>query len=237
MEVRCAYRELLNPKSLKPHPANPNEHGQDQIDLFVEILKYQGWRRPITVSIRSGFITKGHGALAAAMAAGCELVPVDYQDYTNEAQELADIVADNQLARLSKMSNIKLQNLIVKLDSGTIDLELTGLKLEHIESLMTTVPGWNGAPHAPADDSMRVSEFSTETEFAGGPAHDEPHLDHWQSDIEKARKEVDDIEANTDGIVATIKISCPQPLVTAFKEQLKEFLEMIKDDFEGVAIA
>jgi len=133
MEVRCAYRELLNPKTLKPHPANPNEHGQDQIDLFVEILKYQGWRRPITVSIRSGFITKGHGALAAALAAGCESVPVDYQDYVDEAQELADIVADNQLARMSQMNVGKLQKIVGQLETLSVDLELTGFTMQQIQ--------------------------------------------------------------------------------------------------------
>lgn len=136
MEIRCAYRELLSPNSLKPHPANPNEHGQDQIDLFVEILKYQGWRRPITVSIRSGYITKGHGALAAALAAGCDKVPVDYQDYVDEAQELADIVADNQLARMSQMNVGKLQKIVGQLETMSVNLELTGFTVQQIQPFM-----------------------------------------------------------------------------------------------------
>jgi hypothetical protein len=168
MEIRCAYRELLNPKTLKPHPANPNEHGQDQIDLFVEILKYQGWRRPITVSIRSGYITKGHGALAAAIAAGCDLVPVDYQDYKDEAQELADIVADNQLQRMSKMNMGKLQQIVTSLDTVSVDLSMTGLDSIQLQSLrLVTNPL---PPPPPPEALLRDSRYANPVD----PAPPEP---------------------------------------------------------------
>lgn len=222
MKIQCAYDAIVDPQTLKPHPLNPNEHNAQQLDLFAEILKYQGWRRPITVSKFSGYITKGHGAVAAALLAGFTQVPVDYQDYDGEAQELADIVADNQLARMSQMNNVKLQDLIVKLDGDSLNLELTGFKMDRIEMIMNTVPGF-GSRENSDDFSLR-------------PDHDH-HVDNWQTDIERSRKEVDAIEPNTDGIVATIKILCPQPMAGALKEQLKKFLEMVKDDFEGVALA
>lgn len=134
MEIRCAYKALLKTDTLRPHPSNPNEHDQAQIEMFAEILKYQGWRRPITVSKRSGFITKGHGALAAAKHAGFEAVPVDYQDYDDEAQELADIIADNQLARMSQMNIGKLRSIVSTLDLvPQFDLKLTGFELPQIE--------------------------------------------------------------------------------------------------------
>ena len=219
MKIECAYKSLVDPQTLRPHPLNPNEHGDDQIAMFVEILKYQGWRRPITVSNRSGYITKGHGALQAALAAGCTVVPIDYQDYTDEAQELADIVADNQLQRMSQMKNIKLQEIITNLSSsGFLNLELTGLKMDRIESLMTTVPGFGNSEHS-HDFSLQV----------------DPHADHWQTDIERSRKEVDSIESNTDGIIATIKILCPQPMVAEVKARIQEFLE--NTEFVSVSIA
>jgi len=136
--IHCAHKAVVDPSTLVPHPANPNEHGPDQVALFVQILNFQGWRRPITVSTRSGFITKGHGALAAAFAAGFTEVPIDYQDYENEAQELSDIVADNQLARMSQMNVGKLQQIVTTLETigeGT-NLEMTGFKLESLNTFL-----------------------------------------------------------------------------------------------------
>lgn len=95
-KVRIFGCELLDPKALIPHPDNPNEHTLEQIEALAEIILFQGWRRPITVSKRSGFITSGHGRRLSAMAKGW-LVPVSYQDYDSEEQEYADLVADNAI--------------------------------------------------------------------------------------------------------------------------------------------
>lgn len=126
--VKCAHDAIVAVEELYPHPENPNEHPEDQLEFFRAILDYQGWRRPITVSTLSGFVVKGHGALMTARSAGETHVPVDYQDYPDEASEIADMVADNQLARLSTMNAGKLRELTTGLSSieGGFDLKLTG---------------------------------------------------------------------------------------------------------------
>jgi hypothetical protein len=43
-------------------------------------------------------ITKGHGRKLAAIRAGLKEYPVEYQDYASDAQEYADIQADNAIA-------------------------------------------------------------------------------------------------------------------------------------------
>ena len=55
-EIRCIYRELRDPATLVPHPRNPNHHGAKQIDMLARIIAHQGWRNPIVVSARSGFV-------------------------------------------------------------------------------------------------------------------------------------------------------------------------------------
>ncbi len=140
LPIHCAHTAIVYPRSLKPHPSNPNEHGSEQISMFVEILKFQGWRRPITVSNRSGFITKGHGAREAALIGELGQVPVDYQDYETEAQELADIVADNQLARMSQMNTGKLQQIVSKLGTINCSLEMTGFKLDSLNTFLNPPP-------------------------------------------------------------------------------------------------
>ena len=61
VEVNCSYTELVDPTTLVQNPRNPNKHPQKQIELLAKIIKSQGWRAPITVSNRSGFIVRGHG--------------------------------------------------------------------------------------------------------------------------------------------------------------------------------
>lgn len=70
-----------------PNPRNPNKHPKKQIELLAKIIKAQGWRAPITVSNRSGFIVRGHARLEAAKLLGLTECPVDFQDYENEAVE------------------------------------------------------------------------------------------------------------------------------------------------------
>ena len=137
--IYCAYDEIVDISKLIPNPRNPNQHSDKQIELLAKIIEHQGWRVPITVSKRSGFVVRGHGRLLAAEALGLEKVPVDYQDYENEAEEWADLIADNRLAELSELDNEMLKDLIQEIDSGEIDLTLTGYDEDAIESLLTPI--------------------------------------------------------------------------------------------------
>ena len=58
--VYCAHDKLVDVTTLVPNPKNPNTHPDNQIQLLGRIIRQQGWRAPITVSNRSGFIVKGH---------------------------------------------------------------------------------------------------------------------------------------------------------------------------------
>jgi hypothetical protein len=136
--VRCAHSALVDPRSLKPHPSNPNRHPAKQLEMFAAILRFQGWRRPITISLRSGYVTKGHGALETALAMGLDSVPIDQQAYDSQDAELADLAADNLLARMSEMETTKLTELLVHLEgSEAFDLQLTGLEERKIDKILT----------------------------------------------------------------------------------------------------
>lgn len=122
--VYSAYDELVNIEALKPNPENPNTHSQEQIIVLADVIQKAGWRNTITVSTLSGFIVKGHGRLLAAEYAGFKQVPVEYQHYATEADELADLVADNRLAELAEMDKAKLVAVFAKLEPEK--LALTG---------------------------------------------------------------------------------------------------------------
>ncbi|WP_145099251.1 ParB/Srx family N-terminal domain-containing protein [Sporomusa sp. KB1] len=135
--IHCAYDELVDITILVPNPRNPNQHPQKQIELLAKMIKNQGWRAPITVSNRSGFVVRGHGRLLAAQLLGVGRVPVDRQDYATEAEEWADLIADNRIAELSAIDPTMLTELLEELNVGAIDMDLTGFDESELDKLMT----------------------------------------------------------------------------------------------------
>ena len=139
--VYCSFERIAPIESIVPNPRNPNRHGKDQLELMAKIISGQGWRSPITISKRSGFIVRGHGRLEAAKRLGVKEVPIDTQDYATEAEELADMVADNRLAELAQNDTKALLEILEELDTGWIDTDLTGFTQHEIESLILSVSG------------------------------------------------------------------------------------------------
>lgn len=141
IQVFCAYDELVSIEKAKPNPQNPNTHPESQVKLLAEIIKKQGWRAPITISNRSGYIVRGHGRLYAAQLLGAATVPVDFQDYASEADEKADMLADNRLAELSEIDQELLDSLLEELQGlEDFDMLLTGYESleEELEEFTAT---------------------------------------------------------------------------------------------------
>ena len=145
--IHCAHDEVVDTISLVPNPRNPNKHPDSQIRLLAQIIAVQGWRAPITVSNRSGFVVRGHGRLLAAQLAGWEQVPIDRQDYATEAEEWADLIADNRLAELAETDEAALLDLLKELEASQA-LPLTGYSDEDLLALLAEV---NAAQDRPED--------------------------------------------------------------------------------------
>lgn len=109
-KICCSYSELRDPKKLIPNPENPNTHPEEQINILMKVFKERGWRLPITVSDRSGMIVRGHGRLIAALRLNLDDVPVDVQHYDTDSEELADLLADNQLPELAVIDEEKMSD-------------------------------------------------------------------------------------------------------------------------------
>lgn len=137
--VFCAYDEIVEVERLIPNPKNPNTHPDAQIQALGRIIRQTGWRQPITVSRRSGFIVKGHGRLSAALLEGLAAAPVEYQNYTSEAEEYADLVADNRIAELAEIDNKMLADIFADIDTGELPLELTGFTEDEVAGLITAM--------------------------------------------------------------------------------------------------
>ena len=133
--VYCAYDEIIDIAKAVPNPQNPNTHSEKQLKLLAQIIKGTGWRNAITISRRSGYIVKGHGRLAAAAMLGAEQVPVEYQNYENEAAEHADMVADNRIAELAENDTEKLAEVLSEISKNG-DMDLTGYTDQDLDEIL-----------------------------------------------------------------------------------------------------
>lgn len=133
--VRCVFEEMVAIADLKPHPQNPNTHPERQVKILAKLLAYHGWRKAIVVSATSGYITRGHGAVEAAKYAGETHVPVDRQEYDSPTDELADVIADNQVAKLSKIDETRLKLNLDSLSDVDVALDVAGFDQEAITDL------------------------------------------------------------------------------------------------------
>ena len=109
MKINCSYTKLVPVEELVKHPKNPNTHTSKQIELLAKIIKSQGFRSPIVVSMRSGVIVTGHGRLESAIKAALE------------------------------MSSDTLLDLIGELEEVDFDVDLTGFEQQDIDELLKGV--------------------------------------------------------------------------------------------------
>jgi hypothetical protein len=161
IEIHCVYSDMADIEVLKRHNKNPRRHPEQQVVMLAKMILKSGWRNPIVVSERSGMITKGHGRLLAAKRLGMQRVPVDYQDYESEEMEVADVIADNRIPELSEMDSVVLKEVLLELDTGALDMDLTGFDLPTLETLMTAAPPVTKVP--PNEEEQTGEQGSSTT--------------------------------------------------------------------------
>lgn len=141
----CSYDKLIHIDELHLNPENPNDHPETQIAIYAQVMKTNGVRRPIRVSTRTGLVTAGHGQILSSRVNGWDYLPVDFQDYKNEADEFNDVVADNSIAQLSKLDYSVINKVIVDLgpDFNVADMGLPNFKIEPAEKESNSEPNCN----------------------------------------------------------------------------------------------
>ena len=157
ISIHCSCSSIEDIVNVIPNPSNPNRHSDSQIGLLARIIRNQGWRSPIVISRRSGFVVKGHGRLEAAKLLQVQSVPIDYQEYETEASEWADMVADNKIAELAEVSKQDLKEILDGLGSiEGFDMTLTGYDEQEISALIDQVE----EAGTPADEWEGMPEFN-----------------------------------------------------------------------------
>jgi len=78
-------------------------------------------------------------AIMAAKALGVKLVPVDFQDFASESDELAVVIADNRLAELASLDVNALESIINDLKVDDFDTVLTGFEQTDLDALLGSI--------------------------------------------------------------------------------------------------
>ncbi len=127
MDIKAQAIKLVSLSEIKLNPKNRNKHSAEQIARIAEILKYQGFRRPGTISNQTGNLVCGEGRYLAAKKLGLKAMPIMYQDYDSEEQEYADGIADNAVDKWAELDkSLILQDI---LDLGPdFNLDMLGVK-------------------------------------------------------------------------------------------------------------
>ncbi len=126
MNIKSNSIEIVEIDSLVLNPKNNNKHPKEQIERLAKIIKYQGFRNPLVVSKRSGFVLAGHGRIEAAKLSGLKKVPVMFQDFESEAQEYAYMTSDNAIASWAEIDLTMINTELLEL--ADFDIEMLGLK-------------------------------------------------------------------------------------------------------------
>jgi ParB-like chromosome segregation protein Spo0J len=79
---------------------------------------------------------KGHGRLHAARLLQVEGIPIEYQDYATEAEEYADLIADNRIAELAEPDEEMLAELLTDDMFADFDLDLTGFDALSLDDML-----------------------------------------------------------------------------------------------------
>lgn len=131
--------QLVDTSKLVLNPKNMNSHPKEQIERLQKLIEFNGFRNPVIVSNRTGFVVAGHGRIEAARNMGMALVPVMYQDFDNEAQEYAYMVSDNAIASWSELDLSAVNTEMLDLGPD-FDIDMLGIKDFVIEPAEIDLP-------------------------------------------------------------------------------------------------
>lgn len=160
IKIHCSYDELVPISEIKINLKNRNKHPEEQIIRLKDIIKYNGVRRCVTVSKRSGLLVVGHGRIDAMKRLGMTHAPVNFQDYESEEAEYADAVADNAIGLWAELDLAGINSDLCDLGPD-FDLDMLGIKDFVLDIAEKLEPGCDEdeAPEPPAEPVTRRGDI------------------------------------------------------------------------------
>jgi ParB family chromosome partitioning protein len=126
--------QLLEPvDAISQHPDNANNGDLEEI---TQSLMINGMYRPIIAHRATGHIVSGNNLYAACLGLGMDRVPVAWtDDDTDEAGAVRILVGDNQIARLARIDEYGIRDLLRILEQSELGLLGTGFADETLPDL------------------------------------------------------------------------------------------------------
>lgn len=137
MSIDAKQIEMVAPQRLTAHPRNVREHSQTQIDRIAKSIQNFGFTAPVLCN-EEYVILSGHGRTQAAIKLGLAQIPVRMITGLSDAQQRAMLIADNKLTDVSYFDTPALKVELIDLDTGEIDLTLTGFSQAELANLLGT---------------------------------------------------------------------------------------------------
>jgi len=131
MKYPCILTKKIS--ELSPAKYNPRKISDEAIGRLTKSLAEFGNIQPITWNVRTGNLVGGHQRLKVFQAMGKDEVEVWAVDL-DEKKEKAANIALNKLAGEFDLPALK--DIFESLDTGEMDLEITGFGMEEIGKLM-----------------------------------------------------------------------------------------------------
>ena len=143
--------EYVPIESIRPNDKNPRLHNRKQRRKLTSAMRRFGFTNPVLIN-EAGDLIAGHCRLAAAADAGLKVIPVIRLRDLTEAEQLALMVADNQLGAELEWDPDKLKTILQHLVDIKFDVEELGFDGADIDFML------GNDDHPIVDEADEVAE-------------------------------------------------------------------------------
>jgi DNA modification methylase len=159
IDIKCKAEnfKLIPIEQIVPNPKNNNRHSIEQINAIAKLIKAHGFREPLTISNRSGFLNCGHARLEAAKTLGMSELPVIYQDFASEAEEYQHMTADNEIARWAELDFQGVYDALKEIPE--IDTSLLGIEDFKLPEVVEPQCDEDEVPEAPIEPITKLGDI------------------------------------------------------------------------------
>jgi ParB-like chromosome segregation protein Spo0J len=129
--------ETLDIKKLKPAAYNPRKDlkpGDPEYDKLKKSILEFDYINPIIWNKRSGNVVGGHQRLKILKEQGEKLLQVSVVDLSPDKEKVLNLALNKNSG---EWDFPKLKDILEELDTGDLDIEVTGFDVDEIENLMT----------------------------------------------------------------------------------------------------
>jgi ParB-like chromosome segregation protein Spo0J len=141
MKYPCLLTKKIS--EISPAKYNPRKISDEAMGRLTKSLAEFGNIQPITWNARTGNVVGGHQRLKVYQAMGKTEVEVWAVDLDEQKEKAANI-ALNKLAGEFDLPALK--DILEDIDTGNLDLEITGFGINEIAEMMEQIPDPNFAP-------------------------------------------------------------------------------------------